>query len=356
MTSSAVTDAVRDARSVGGAADAVLRAIRSNRDPGPALDRLELQAARVVGDSVQGFDADGAEPSEQDLLATAVTQLGIGTTLLHTEAAAAAPAPAPARPVAELQSAVTTLERTADALEAQAAPAPLAQGFDTRPGGAPLPVADAALAALAEMAGAAADVATAILDRTLKPLVDRVPAALRDFGAELDLDIPGRLARWGLRAVRKGLDLLLRLVDLAAVERYRERLDAVLARLGQGEDAAVLTGWAIGVEEVRADLTASGAGRAVDEALVAELARLADRFAELCRLLSKVAGLIAGLATALALFQVTLPHAAAVTAVGLVLVLAAAVALGRDYTGASDLPGRVHGVGVLLGLHGDVVA
>lgn len=351
MTSSVLTDAVRDARSVGGAADAVARAIRSNGDVESALDQLELQAAHIVGDSVQGFDADGVEPSDEELLAIAVSQLGIGTTLLCTEAAAA---PTAGGSVAELQSAVTTLERTADALEEHGAAAPLEQGFDTRPGGSPLPVADAALAALDEMADAAGDVATAILDRTLKPLVDRVPAPLKDIGTQLGLDIPGRLARWGLRAVRKGLDLLLRLVDFEAVERYRERLDAVLTRLGQGEDAAVLSGWAIGVEAVRAEVTA-GRPAGVDEALVRELAGLADRFAQLCRLLRRVAGLIAGLAATLALFQITLAHAVGVTALGLVLVLAAMVALGRDYTGASDIPGRVRGVRVLLGLHGHVV-
>jgi len=57
---------------------------------------------------------------------------------------------------------------------------------------------------------------------------------------------------------------------------------------------------------------------------------------------------LVGLGGLLALLHVTLPHSLTVTTIGLALVLGAAVVIGRDYTGASDLPGRVRGVRLVL--------
>lgn len=345
-------DAVQDARSVAAAGGAVVRAIHG----GPAalddaVDRLELLAVRTVGQPVRGFDAAGAQVDDEDLVAVALTQLGIGNTLLSAEAAIES-----ASQTKGLESAVATLERTADALDAQDAAPDLVHGFDTRPGGAERGVVDAALAALGEMAEATAEVVSGTLDRAMKPITSRIPATLQGLATDLDLDLPGRLARWGLRAVRRGLDLLLELVDLDAIERARARLDDMLARLGRGEDVLVLSGWAIGADAVRAQLDKPDRPLAGGAELVDELARLTERFVRLCHLLRRVAVLVAGLAATLALLHVTLPHAATVTAVGMVLVLASTVVIGRDYTGATDLPGRVRGVRVLLGRCGDANA
>src|SRR6266581_3593506 len=89
MSTAMRTDAVQDARSVAAAASAVLRTIRNGEEGlDVALDRLEVQAVRVVGEPVRGFDAvGGAQLDDEDLLAAAMTQLGIGDTLLSAEAA-----------------------------------------------------------------------------------------------------------------------------------------------------------------------------------------------------------------------------------------------------------------------------
>lgn len=353
MESTARTNSVQDARSVGNAASALLRKVRSGQgDVETALDRLELNAVRAIESPVQGFDTGpGGQPTDEDVLAVALSQLGIGNTLLAAESAVASP-----EQTDRLESAVLALEGTADALEAEDAESALVQGFDTSPGGVPLPLVDAARTALDEMASTAAEVATAVLDKTLQPIVQRVPDPLPSLGEELDLDIPGRLTRWGLRAVRRGLDLLLRLVDLQAIERVRGRIDQVLARLGQGEDGTVLAGWAIGADAVRASLTDRAPSEVGHSALVQELADLTERFLRLCRLLRRVAVVIAGLAATLALLHVTVPHALALTTLGLVLVLGAVVIVGRDYTGATDLPGRVRGVRLVVGAVRDAPA
>lgn len=333
--------AVDDARAVGAAAQAMVHAIRSGGgDLDAAVDWLEVNAVRVVGDPVDRFDAAGEAPSDEDLLALAASQLSIGTTLVAAEGAVES-----AQHADRLGAAVVALEGTADALEVRAAGPGVTHGFDTAPGGTPLDLRAAAHAALDEMAGAAADVATAVLDKTVAPLVERIPGPVRDLVDGLQLDVGGRLARWGLRAVRRGLEILQRLVDVDAIERARARVDGVLARLGQGEDADVLAGWAIGADAVRdeVDRRTRAARRAE---LVAELAALTARFVRLCAALRGVAVALAGLASVLALFQVTLPHAGAITLAGLVLIVGATVVLGRDYTG--DLSWRVRGVGVLV--------
>src|SRR5215204_3655093 len=105
-------DAVQDARSVAAAANAVVYAIRRDQAGlGDAVDRLELLAVRTVGQPVQGFDATGAEAEDEDLVTAALTQLGIGNTLLSAQAAIES-----APQARGLESAVATLERTADAL------------------------------------------------------------------------------------------------------------------------------------------------------------------------------------------------------------------------------------------------
>jgi hypothetical protein len=209
------------------------------------------------------------------------------------------------------------------------------------------------------MSSSAAVVLTAVLDKTLKPLLEKVPEGLSDLVSFLDEEASGRLLRWGLRAVRQGLDILLGLVDLPVVERVRNRIDEVLEQLGQGRDAAVVAGWAIGAVDVRpavavAEMARPEHGR--HERLLGDLSMLAERFSRLCALLRRIAVAVTGLATALAVAGVTAAHALAVTTLGLVLVLGALVVLGRDHTGSLDLPGRSRGVRLLLLSPSDVTA
>jgi hypothetical protein len=392
---------VQDARSVSSAARALARALDGRgTDVATALDRLELHARHVVEDTDRGFAAEDS-PSQESLLQEALIQLEVGATLCAAEQARTGS-------TADLTSAAARLDQAADTIEGVDGSPDGLRGFDaeafTGSG------TDAALLALDEMAAAAGQVAGKVLGKTFKPLLDKVPEELRDLLGELAE--PEGLLRWAMRAVRKGIELLTRLVDLPVLETARQRVDEVLARLGRGEDAAVVAGSAIGADAVRARLRelgpapdsaalAGGTGQAADSptrvgetgqaadtathaddrgpapdgsthiralrpgaghailaggtgpaqdsaTLVRELAEVADRYSRLCTLLGRVAVAVTGLAAVLAVFQITLAHAAAITTAGLAIVLGVLVVLGRDHTGANDLPGGVRGVGVLM--------
>lgn len=329
-------DSVGDVRSVARAVQALARTVRSGGDVERAADRLELNARRAVDVSERGFGPEEA-PEDDELLAVALTQLSIGSALCQAEHTFLTRNGATA-----LDSVSSSLESTADLLENLEAPPAQVLGFDSVDG-LNQSVLEAGQATLDEMAASAADVAAATLNRLAKPIIDRVPDDLKE---NLGADLPGRLAGIALRAVRRGLELLQRLVNLELVERIRADIDNVLDRLGKGQDRTVLAGWAIGVTSVRAGLVepADGAGTALRR----ELDELAARFAKLCKLLRRIALVVAGLGATLAFIHVTLPHAAAITAIGLVVVLGAVIVLGRDYTGANDLPGRVRGVRLLF--------
>lgn len=327
-------DPVDSARSVAAAARALARTIRTGGDVETAADRLELNARDAVDVSERGFGPEAA-PSDDELLATALTQLSIGTALCEAQRALTTSTNAD-----QLESASTSLDATADLMEnLEAAPDELL-GFDSGPDRSAV---EAGQSTLDSMGVAAAEVMAAMLNKLAKPIVDKVPEELKDH---LSGDLPGRVAGLALRAVRRGLDLLSRLVSLGLIEKIRADIDDVLARLGQGEDGAVLAGWVIGVPGVRAKLTEPGGDSTAD--LRHQLDELAARFAKLCKLLRRIALVIAGLATTLAFIHITLPHAAAVTAVGLVLVVGTMIVLGRDYTGANDLPGPILGVRLLF--------
>jgi hypothetical protein len=140
------------------------------------------------------------------------------------------------------------------------------------------------------------------------------------------------------------------------LESLREQLDDLLSRLGQGQDATVLLGAAIGSERVSVSVARIPAEQR-DPFLVQQLSGLAARYHRLCRLLRQAALAILGVAVALAaIVGVGAPALAAFSAAALVTVMAAAVVLGRDHTGATDLPGHTRGVGILIGRLGDVRA
>ncbi len=337
MTTPSQLRAADSARAVSDAALGVLRRVRADDpDTESAVDRLELQLRLAAEEAVQGFE-DESTVTEADLLATAASQLGIGLTALSAEVALSTP-----RDAATLESSSQDLGRLADALERPPQRPDWVQGFDAD-GAQPAGLADAAAAALDRMTSVAASVVTVVLDKALKPLVAKVPDGMQATLA--DWDIPGRIARWGLRAIRRSLDLLSRLIDSAAIERLRKQIDDVLSRLGQGEDRTVVAGWAIGADAVRAipSVERSADGRAIG---VRQLAELSERFDKLCDLLRRIAGLIVSIGPVLALLSV--PHAGLIVPVGLILVVGAVLMLGRDYTGATDLPGSVLGVRLIL--------
>jgi len=228
MAGSVRDQAIADARSVGSAAGVLARALKegSGREA-DAADQLELQGTLAVEESIAGFaSAEKEETSDEDLLAASVSQFGIGLTLISAEAAMS-----PDGRADQLDQAILLLERNADDIEAGGAKPGAPDHFDTQPGGVMLRPHAAAIAALEEMAGAAAEVATSVLDKALKPLIDKVPAELSDLVAKLEIDVGGRIARLGLKAVRRGFYLLLTLVDVDVIERARDRVDSVLTRL-----------------------------------------------------------------------------------------------------------------------------
>ncbi len=343
-----VETAAAESRSVATAAASLLRSVQGRGgDLDNALDRLELQARRAIeSPPVQGFDAAAPDTvTDEDVMADALSQLSIGLTLVSAEAAVNQEEGVP-----HLDDAVSSLEATATVIESGGAAQAAVLGFDTAPDGVLLSLQDAAIQSLDEMSAAATDVATAILDKARKPLMKAVPEQLRDPITTYADEVGGRLLRWGLRAVRKGLDLLLGLVDLALVERARDTIDQILAGLERDEDAETLMAFAIGAQAVRADLQrpADPSSEEAHRRLVTDLAGLADRFARLCVVLRRIASVIAGLTGVLLVVPIAVPHATPLTVAGLCIVLGAVVVLGRDYTGATDLPGRVLGVRLLV--------
>ena len=343
MGAVAYASAIKDARSVESAGWDLLHAIQRGDDVADSVDELEVQAQRAVGTSVHGFES--TEPGESDpadLLAMALSKLEMGNTLLAAQTALAGPTGAQ-----QLRSAVQSLGGAADALELQAYASIEEHRFDAVQAKA-MCVREAACAALDAMSASAADVATAVLDMTVKPVADRI-SGLWELLGDQELDIPGRLARWGLLAVRHGLALLVKVIDLGVVERARDQVDEVLARLGHGQDGLLLAAWAIGADSIRDRLAALPLpGDAALTGVADELARLTQGWGKLCQLLRRVAMILAGLAGMLTLLHVVVPQAAVLTAGLLALVIAAVVVLGRDYTGACDLPGPVRGVLLLV--------
>jgi hypothetical protein len=344
MTSAAKP--AENARSVASAARAYARAVRENGDVEAALDWLEVRARQAIENQARGFDAAEA-PSDDETLAEALAQLSIGTALCTAEYTRTPDQ------AGTLESAADALDTTADALDDIGAKPRRISGFDSSPA-QQRTVVDAGSAALDEMSGTAANVLAAIVDKTAKPLLDRVPENLRGVLKQVAAGVPQRLMRWGLRAARRGLELLRRIVDVDLVERARTRIDDLLSRLGKGADKAVLAGWAIGADSVR-DTLAEPAADLRDD-LLRQLGELVTRFGKLCGLLRKIAVAITGLSAALALFQIALPHASAFSVAGLALVLGAVIVLGRDFTGATDLPSKVRGVRLLLEARRDAPA
>lgn len=346
MMAATTATVIDDARSVGRAADSLARAIRRDGNVDGARERLREHAEVAVEGAGPGrYAATGIGPADEVVLAECLSQLSIGTTLLTAESALTTPSGI--SPDA-LRAAVASLDDTTRALADETAPPPTPRRFDTSLGGVTLDVRAATVAALDEMSEAAATAATALVDRAMKPLVESVPETVRTVAENL-LPSGGQLAQWGLRAVQRGLELLTTLVDLETIDRLRDRIDDVLRRLGQGEDTTVLLGAAIGADAVRDALAPQDpSSPPTDDALVAELARLAARYERVCRLLRRVAGALVGVAAALASFGVVSPQVAALSALGFVVVLGAVIVLGRDHTGATDLPGRTRGVRLIV--------
>lgn len=316
------------ARQVAAAAKALARAVNAGGDVESAARRLEQDARQALEEAPRV----GVEevPSDEELLAMALSQLSIGTALAQAEHTLVT-----RKETHRLDSASASLAATADLLENLEAPTVGIRSESTTIESA----VEAGMSTLDTMASAAAEVVNA----TFNKLLEKVPDDLR---ARLDADLPGKIAGLALRAVRAGFKLLQRLVSVDAIKQIRADIDDVIARLGHGEDTIVLSGWAIGATSVRFGLAEPANGSIAE--LRRQLDDLTSRYTKLCKLLRRVALVIAGLGGTLALIDVTLPHAAAVTVVGLVLVLGATIVLGRDYTGANDLPGPVRGVRLLF--------
>ena len=123
----------------------------------------------------------------------------------------------------------------------------------------------------------------------------------------------------------------------------------MLTRLGSGEDPAVIAGWFIGADSIRAELAVATDLGDERRELVDELVRLGARFVRLCRLLRRTALLVVGIAGLFAVSAAAAPYALAVTGIGLAIVLGTTIVLGRMYTGRTDLPGGVRGIRLVLG-------
>ena len=340
------TEAVADARAVALAAASFARAGHGGDGERFALasDRLEFHAERAMS------RADpGPVESDEEVLAVALSRMGIGTTLLAADSYGRSRGAHVRERSVALDVAVGALEGTADDLEAQQREPESLRGFDAAPDGEPLDVLGAVLAALDEMVEAAVGVVEVVWEKTAGAVISRLPEGLGDIVESFVSDTAGVLVRCGLRAVRGALDLLLRLVDVPTVERLRDVLDGLLERWADGVDPGVLLGSVIGADDVR-DRMAAGVpdpGLVRDD-VVGELGATTARYVRLCRMLRGTAVVAVGIGTYAAGAGAGVPAVVAGTGAVLLVVLAATVVLGRDHTGATDLPGRTRSVQVLV--------
>lgn len=339
MSTQGVNRASDNARTVADGANSLLRALRNGTDPQAAMDRLELRAARCLDQADNFFDAP-ADSDQEGRLAEAISLLGIGTTLLQADATVDRGGSAN-----DLAGSIASLEGTADAIDLLQAESSRIQRFDGGTG-TDGSLRDVALRALDQMAGSACDVVMLVLDKVAGPLIKKVPEGVTDIGKEFASDAPRRLARWALRSVRRGIDLLLRLIDLRTIHRQREIVDSLIDRLQGDSDPGVVVGWVIGADSARMAILAGRPSSSDQDPRAAELHTLADRFARHCRLLRRAGVLIAAAAALLAPWDFA--SSAWLAPSGMLVVLLATVLLGRAHTGGSENLLGVRGVKIVM--------
>ena len=357
------------AKSVANAAQWLQRVAQDPQSRGFAVERLEVEAAKQLGELAtvesQYFDAPdsatiaGLEAGDEDLLATALSQLEIGNTLVAAGRTLGEGGPADP---SLLDGAVRELRSVASLLEAQQAAAETVErGFETRASSTDLAAATdrARTVAFSTLEGLAEESSVVIVDafgiiRDRAP--DKAQEAMELLGEQAQLADerwPGRLVRAGLRAIDKALATLRRFIPERLYVAARERVQDLWQRLERQPAGPAVVGWLIGVEDVRRQVDDTLSGRSLDlsrlDQASAALEALAARFARNMQLVRRVVRAVAAAGTLLSLVGIAIPHLALGIAGAALLAVAAVVLLAMDYADTGDMLRLVPGVRRIIG-------
>lgn len=351
-------------RSVANAALWLQRVAENPQSRTFAIERLEVEAARQLGelaavesryfDTPDGADAAGLHAGDEDLLATALSQLEIGNTLVAAgrtlgEGGQADPS--------LLDEAVRELRSSASLLEdQQAATETVERGFETRRASPDLAAATdrartAAFSTLEQLAEGSSVVIVDAFGIVTDRAPDRAQEALQLLGEHAQLggeQWPGRLIRAGLKAIDKALATLKRIIPEHLYAAVRERLQDLWQRVERQEPGPAVVGWLIGVESVRRQVDEALGAQSLDLSRLDEasdaLEALSGRFARNLQLVRRVVRAVAATGTLLGLAGMAIPHLALVIAGAALLAAAAVVLLAMDYADTGDLLRFVPGV------------
>lgn len=192
-------------------------------------------------------------------------------------------------------------------------------------------------------------VVTSVITALDKLDPEKVLSALSNLGVQMgELPKIGRLVRQGIQKLEGVIDALIRWLDSETLALVKDRVKEVWQDLKEGKFIADTLGWAFAIEATRADiedaLSAQGLQlEALDQAS-RDLDSLATRFKESMEMCQNLAAAVGFAGTLLALTPLAGPELALVSASAYVLVLAAVVLIGMDYTDTGGLLQRVNGV------------
>jgi hypothetical protein len=351
-------------KSVANAALWLQRVVENPESRTFAIERLEVEAARQLGelavlesqyfDSPDAADAAGLDAGDEDLLATALSQLEIGNTLVAAgqtlgEGGTADPS--------LLDGAVRELRSSASLLETQQAAAETVErGFETRRASPDLAAAadrarTVAFSTLEQLAERSSVVIVDAFGIVRDRAPDRAQEALQLLGEQAQLggeQRRGRLIRAGLKAIDKALATLSRIIPEHLYAAVRERVQDLWQRVERQEPGPAVVGWLIGVEGVRRQVDEVLGGQSLDVSRLDEasqaLEALSRRFARNMQLVRRLVRAVAATGTLLSLAGLAIPHLALVIAGAALLAAATVVLLAMDYADTGDLLRFVPGV------------
>jgi hypothetical protein len=379
-------------RSVADGFNLLRQALAESSVPDPlVIERLERAAQRQLGElgpTTQGFEPDvawhpatvegqiGDSISEETIFAEVLADLSTGNALLAAGQAIGETTKVDEHsgetlPTAtglgdsgkpfdgqRLEQAGVLLTRVADGLFQRAREGrvrragfePVQPSIDLQTAAARL--TDQVSTTLEDLASAAGGVVTEAITKAFEWAPDRLTEVIDDLGNKLKLGERGqRLLGLGLRAIERALSALHGLIPLESIAEMRDELNELRGRFDSGDPAPAVLGWIIGVEDIRAEATRlarpSGSIAAIDQA-VEMLRALGERFASLMTVVSGIVTAL-GMATGLiGVLGVAIPHLPVIAAGAFMLVVAAVVLIGTDYTDTRLLPDFVTGVRSIL--------
>lgn len=338
-------------------------------DPEDAADRLAavIEASMVpVRDLVEGFastttTATTAPDDVEGLFAGIVGQLWVADVALSAAAAIGEHDEANAVRRGDLHVLDAALDGmgTTAAHLAAADDAPLA--FAPAPATPPPGDLSTVLPLLRERTTATLDLiaeSTAeVFTQAATALQRYAPEAVRDAWKQIEerLDlggVGGKLTALALRALEAALDALQRLVPSAVLRAARERVRELREMLASDRPMTGVARWVLAIDATAAAVDAD-LGR--DDLQAGRLVLAADSLEQLaaqCRRVMKIAAgasvAVIGVGGVATLLQWSVPSLPVILAAVQLLVLAAALTLGRDFVDSASGVGWVRGVRVIV--------